>query len=137
VPGDPFQPGGPELTLPNQPWTVITVNRFPSLLSGEALGTRHAWGEAWWTARDLSLENEPELGDPMQLREAIMAHDRTRALAEDVIEGILVELSEADGDDQAPEWVPPDPDTGRALTVSELRQRLRLTLSELAARDGG
>jgi hypothetical protein len=27
---------------------------------------RRSWGEAWWTARDLCITNQPELPDPLQ-----------------------------------------------------------------------
>lgn len=30
------------------------------------LPTRRNWGEAWWTARDICLTNQPELPEPLQ-----------------------------------------------------------------------
>lgn len=38
---------------------------FP-MMDGQKLGTRGAWGEAFWTSRDICLSNPVLLPDPLQ-----------------------------------------------------------------------
>lgn len=72
------------------------------------------------------------------VREYVMAHRETRATAEELVQVILHELADMDEDETAPAWcttVEGVPAELTALTVGEVRQRLRITIEEIAARD--
>lgn len=62
---------------------VVFVSAFQPF-GADLLGTRDAWGECWWTARDLCLSNQPKLQDPLQAM--IDAHDE--ALVQRMLFGV-------------------------------------------------
>jgi hypothetical protein len=65
----------------------------------------------------------------------LLGSPRLRAGSEDVVAAMLAELADLADDEPAPDWVPPDPVADLTLTAGEVRARLRLTLTELAARN--
>ncbi len=74
------------------------------------------------------------------IREAVMADADARHIAEGVVEAILEEVVDLADDHPAPEMLGGvrlyGPDDGLpSLTVGELRERLRFTIGEIAARD--
>lgn len=42
---------------------MLEVRTFAGLVD---LPGRRSWGEAWWTARDVCITNEPELPEPLK-----------------------------------------------------------------------
>jgi hypothetical protein len=70
------------------------------------------------------------------VREAVMSHASTRAIAESLVQGILEEISDLDDDELGLEYIAGVRLEGVApMSVAELRGRLRETLEEIAARD--
>jgi hypothetical protein len=76
-----------------------------------------------------------------RIRETILSGRETRASAQSVVEAMLEEIADLDDDDVAPAWAEnaaeaaiPGYELGE-MTAGELRERLRSTLAEIAARD--
>lgn len=75
-----------------------------------------------------------------RIREALMSTPELRASSQNVVEAMLEEVADMDEDDLAPGWVQKSAesvysDHDGEMTVGELRERLRRTLTEIAVRD--
>jgi hypothetical protein len=70
-----------------------------------------------------------------EIRAALMSGADLREKSASLVEAMLLDLEGLDDDDPPPEWY--DGVANVPANVGELRARLRLTLAEIAARDGG